>query len=216
MACGVLNMPKLPGHSRHRAVQGHDVPFLALGLRLYRRRHAAPGARQAGRQARGDRRHRCHRHRRRYPISPGTPGSSMCCSARPPAWTSVPIRPPIPAWVKTPEARLAEGAAGELPARGDGIPAAGRAGSRVRPLDRDQPQPVRRAASRGLARANTRGVRGAARSGGLPGDGAPAPPRGRHGQGSANRRRAEALVPLRCASGRCPATSTTRLSISRM
>ena len=52
-----------------------------------------------------------------------------------------PNPPTDPEWVKTPEARLAEGAAGEFPPRGDGVLQAGRAGPDLRHLDRDQPQP---------------------------------------------------------------------------
>ena len=103
------------------------------------------------------------------------------CSARRRPSTSATTRRPIPEWVEDPAARLAGGAAAPTStARAMEGFAAGRAGSGLRHLDRDQPQPGRRAGSRGLARTRRpRQYRGAARSDGLPGDGAAAPPRRR-------------------------------------
>ncbi len=72
----------------------------------------------------------------------------------------------------------------------------GRAGPDLRHLDRDQPQPGCGARGRGLAPAHARGVHGTTRSGRLPGDGAPAPPRCSRRQRSGNGRGIETVVPL--------------------
>ena len=119
-----------------------------------------------------------------------------------------PNPPTDPEWVKSAEARLAEGAAGELPPRRDARALApGRAGPDLRLLDRAQPQHQSAGWRPGLASADARAVHGAAGAGGLPGDGAAAPPRRQHRQGQGNGRGAEALLPLHVQAAAARATS---------
>ncbi len=95
LGTGPLHVPKLPGIPGIETLQGPLVPHQPLGLRLHRRRSGSRrrAARQAGRQARGDHRHR--RDRRAVPCrtSPAPARRSTSSSARP---SSVDVRGNVP------------------------------------------------------------------------------------------------------------------------
>jgi hypothetical protein len=82
-------------HSRHPRLQGQDVSHRTLGLQVYRRQPPKPGARQAGRQARGDHRHGRDRDPGGSLSRPLRQAALCACSARPPRSMSAAIRPPI-------------------------------------------------------------------------------------------------------------------------
>ena len=103
-----------------------------------------------------------------------------------------PNPPTDPEWVKIAAARLAEGAAGQFPPRRDGILPPGEPDLICDIWTEISRNLAAELAAEGWPAADVRAVHGAARSGGLPGDGAPAPPRRRHRQGQAT---AEALKP---------------------
>ena len=188
MACGPLNRPEAARHPRDQELQGAHVPHGALGLRATPAEARRPGSRQAGRQARGARRHGRDGHPGR-----SLPGPLRQAALRRPAHAferGQPLQPADRSRVgEDPEARLAEGAAGELPPRSDRSASARRAGPDLRLLDRAQPQHQSEARGHGLARADARAVHGAAGAGRLQGDGAAAPPRRQHRQGQGRRPR---------------------------
>jgi len=99
MACGVLNMPKLPGIAGIEQFKG-TMFHSSRWTTAIRWRYAQPGARQAGRQARGDRRHGCHRR------AGGTVSRQICPAALRVAAHAFerderPNPPTDPAWVRT-------------------------------------------------------------------------------------------------------------------
>ena len=95
MACGVLNMPKLPGIPGIDKFKGKLFHTARWDYDYTGGSYRRPSARQAGRQARRDRRHRRDGDSGGPSPRANTPSSSTSFSARHRASTSGPIRRPI-------------------------------------------------------------------------------------------------------------------------
>ena len=101
IACGVLNMPKLPGIPGIDKFKGKIFHTARWDYGVHGRQLPEPGARQARATSASPSSARERRRFRRCRIWASTPSSSTSCSARRRAWTSGLIRRPIPSGCKS-------------------------------------------------------------------------------------------------------------------